>query len=437
MSVRDIESFPIQKHSYCKVPFNNPPSSKSIPWTHSPYRDSLVIAFDPTVSEIVRIKVLWRSEILENVDVADIKKLNISSAPLTVIVRSPCIGIKYAYRELYGQIMVRRFQMRFANDELFTACLRQFEKYGCLVKSASGLSSMPGSQSIISSTQQSAASVTDRASQTGSGRSYCPSSLSSISSYGSQYLPQSDGKSPNVGRITSQPDLDAPLTQPTGVGMPSPLHMNSQISVTTSLSNGITPPGDNVANDTRLNDSRILSQSNADTQWTRVPASSLLSSVNQSTHSSYMSTPREYQSQFNVGNVLLNIGSGYRPVTDKPIIPHSPPRITAPSVSSPSKSTDSSYMSASNTSTNTIDSPISRTDSSVHNDYQKSLKMPQSMDYPISSADFSASHVRSGLVNIAGLDDKEIEKMIAECLKDPTFTTLLDRVSRVLKTSQQ
>ncbi|KAK9370003.1 hypothetical protein V1509DRAFT_618237 [Lipomyces kononenkoae] len=444
MSVRDIESFPIQKHSYCKVPFNNAPSSKSIPWTHSPYRDSLVIAFDPTISEIVRIKVLWRTEILENVDVADIRKLNISSAPLTVIVRSPCIGIKYAYREQYGQIMVRRFQMRFANDELFTACLRQFEKYGCLIKSASGLSPMPDSQGMISSTQQSAASVTEGASPAASGRSYFPSSLSSVSSYGSQYLTQSGGISPNVdgNRMTSQADLDAPLTQPTGVGMPSALHTTGRISVTTSLSNGIAPFDESVANGTRLNDGRILAQPNVNSQWARVPASGILSSVN-SSHSSNVSTSREYQSPFNVGNGLLNIESGYRPVTDKAINPpRSPLRITGPSVNSPSKSIDSSYGSASNTSTNAIDSPISRTDNSVHEDYQNSL-MPPSRDPGINSADLSARNHRPerkrnfGEINAAGLDDNEIKKMIVECLKDPTFTTLLDHVSRVLTTSQQ
>ncbi|KAK9349543.1 hypothetical protein V1522DRAFT_396776 [Lipomyces starkeyi] len=448
MSVRDIESFPIQKHSYCKVPFNNGPSSKSIPWTHSPYRDSLVIAFDPTVSEIVRIKVMWRSEILENVDVAAVGKLNLSQSPLTVIVRSPCIGIKYAYREPYGQIMIRRFQIRFANDELFAACLRQFEKYGCLIKGASGLSSISGSHSMISSTQQSTASVTDGGSQPASSRSYLPSSLTSIPSYGSQYLTQSEGNIGNSPKFSGspmplQPDRDAQLTQTSGAGTLASVHAAGSICVTPSLSKNVTQRDENMGNNANLNDIRVLSQPNFDSQWTFAPAASTLSSVHSTGHTSYLSTPREYESNFTVANGLLNIGPMYRPATDMPINPRSPPRITTPSAYSPSKSTDSSsYVSASNTSTNTVDSPVSRSENSVRDDCQKSLKMPSCRELPISSADYSARdnpmlEQKRNIEdrNVAGLDDNEIEKMIVECLKDPTFTILLDQVSRVLKTS--
>ncbi|KAK9432401.1 hypothetical protein V1505DRAFT_365464 [Lipomyces doorenjongii] len=445
MSVRDIESFPIQKHSYCKVPFNNGPSSKSIPWTHSPYRDSLVIAFDPTVSEVVRIKVMWRSEILENVDVAAIGKLNLSQSPLTVIVRSPCIGIKYAYREPYGQIMIRRFQIRFANDELFAACLRQFEKYGCLIKGASGLSSTSGSHSMISSTQQSAASVTEGCSQSASSRSYLPSSLTSMPSYGSQYLTQSEGNIGNSPNFSGNPmplqlDRDTQLAQTSGAGTLSSIHAAGRVCVTPSLSKNVTQRDENMGNNANLNDNRALSQSNFDSQWTFAPAASTVSSVHATGHSSYLSTPREYESNFTVTNGLLNTGPVYRPVTDMPIIPRSPPRITTPLAYSPSKSTDSSYVSASNTSTNTIDSPVSRSENSVRDDCQK--KRPSCIELPISSADYSARNIpmleRKGNIedrNVAGLDDKEIENMIVECLKDPTFTILLDQVSRVLKTS--
>ncbi|KAK9377948.1 uncharacterized protein V1513DRAFT_435684 [Lipomyces chichibuensis] len=447
MSVRDIESFPIQKHSYCKVPFNNGPSSKSIPWTHSPYRDSLVIAFDPTVSEIVRIKVMWRSEILENVDVAAIGKLNLSQSPLTVIVRSPCIGIKYAYREQYGQIMIRRFQIRFANDELFAACLRQFEKYGCLIKGASGLSSMSGSPSMIGSTQQSAASVTEGGSQSASSRSYLPSSLTSIPSYGSQYLTQSEGNignSPNVSGspMTLQPDRDAQLTQTSGAGTLAAAHAAGRICVTPSLSKDVPHRDENMGSNAILNDNRVLSQPSFDSQWKFAPAANTLSAVHSTAHTSYLSTPREYESNFTVANALLNTGPVYRQATDVPIIPRSPPRITTPLAYSPSKSTDSSYVSASNTSTNTIDSPVSRTENSVRDDSQKSLKMPTCIELPRSSAEYAARNIptlerkrNTEDIKVAGLNDKEIEKMIVECLKDPTFTILLDQVSRVLKTS--
>ncbi|KAK9481906.1 hypothetical protein V1527DRAFT_478113 [Lipomyces starkeyi] len=435
MSVRDIESFPIQKHSYCKVPFNNGPSSKSIPWTHSPYRDSLVIAFDPTVSEIVRIKVMWRSEILENVDVAAVGKLNLSQSPLTVIVRSPCIGIKYAYREPYGQIMIRRFQIRFANDELFAACLRQFEKYGCLIKGASGLSSMSGSHSMISSTQQSAASVTEGGSQPASSRSYLPSSLTSI--YGSQYLTQTEGNIGNNPNFSGspmplQPDRDAQLTQTAGPGTLASVHAAGRICVTPSLSKNVTQRDGNMGNNAKLNDNRVLSQPNFDSQWTFAPADSTMASVHSTGHTSYLSTPREYESNFTVANGLLNIGPMYRPASEIAINPRSPPRITTPSAYSPSKSTDSSSLSASNTSTNTIDSPVSRSENSVRDDCQKSLKMPSCIELPISSADYSARDnpmlEQKRTIedrNVTGLDDKEIEKMIVECLKDPTFTILV------------
>ncbi|ODQ75729.1 hypothetical protein LIPSTDRAFT_68353 [Lipomyces starkeyi NRRL Y-11557] len=389
---------------------------------------------------------MWRSEILENVDVAAIGKLNLSQSPLTVIVRSPCIGIKYAYREPYGQIMIRRFQIRFANDELFAACLRQFEKYGCLIKGASGLSSMSGSHSMISSTQQSAASVTEGGSQSTSSRSYLPSALTSIPSYGSQYLTQSEGNignSPNFSGspMPLQPDRDAQLTQTSGAGIAASVHAAGRICVTPSLSNNVTQRDENMGNNTNLNENRVLSQPNFDSQWTFAPASSTLSSVHSTGHTSYLSTPREHESNFTVANGLLNIGPMYRPATDMPINTRSPPRMTTPSAYSPSKSTDSSYVSASNTSTNTIDSPVSRSENSVRDGCQKSLKMPSCIELPISSADYSARNIpmlqrkRNIEDRNAGFDDKEIEKMIVECLKDPTFTILLDQVSRVLKTS--
>ncbi|KAK9246763.1 hypothetical protein V1506DRAFT_534254 [Lipomyces tetrasporus] len=446
MSVRDIESFPIQKHSYCKVPFNNAPTSSSISWTHSPYRDSLVIAFDPTISEIVRIKVMWRSEILEDVDVAAIKKLNISQSPLTVIVRSPCIGIKYAYRDLYGHIMVRRFQMRFANDELFVACLRQFEKYGCLIKGASGITSMSGTQSKISSTQQSAASVTEGGSQSTSSRSYLPSSLSSISSYSSQHVKQYEG---NIGigvnfsdvKMLSQSDLDAQLPQSSGPGTLAAMHTTSRNCVPSNMSENITQLERKMGISGSLNDIRVLSQPDYDTQSVQAPGAGAMSSFRSTTPTAYLPTAREYDA-----SRLLNTGSVYRPATDKTSFSPTPPKIWSSLAYSPSKSVDSSYVSASNTSitTNTLDSPVSRTENVVRDDYQQISKMQPCMEQPILSSADAASCTRTFErkrnledIRVSGLDDNEIGKMIADCLKDPTFTNLLDQVNRVLMASNQ
>ncbi|KAK9324332.1 hypothetical protein V1517DRAFT_317774 [Lipomyces orientalis] len=449
MSVRDIESFPIQKHSYCKVPFNNAPTSSSISWTHSPYRDSLVIAFDPTISEIVRIKVMWRSEILEDVDVAAIKKLNISQSPLTVIVRSPCIGIKYAFRDLYGQIMVRRFQLRFANDELFAACLRQFEKYGCLIKGASGITSMSGTQSKISSTQQSVASVTEGGSQSTSSRSYLPSSLSSISSYSSQHMKPCEG---NIGigvsfsdaKMLSQSELDGQLPQSSGPGALAAMHANSRHNVASSMSEDTTQREGKMGINGRLDDIRVLSQPDYDSQWVLTPGAGAMSSFHSTAPTAYPPTARECDPT--LGSRLLNNGSMYRPATDKTLLSPTPPKILSPLVYSPLKSVDSSYISAANTSitTNTLDSPVSRTEDVVRDDYQPILKMPSRMEQPILSSVEAASNTRTFErkrnledIHVSGFDDNEIGKMIADTLKDPTFMNLLHQVNRVLMASNQ
>ncbi|KAK9468919.1 hypothetical protein V1512DRAFT_258218 [Lipomyces arxii] len=64
--------------------------------------------------------------------------LQITQTPFVVIVRSPCIGVRYFYKDNDGRLMTRRFQMRFATNDIFDAVLQQFEIYGCVVKGASG-----------------------------------------------------------------------------------------------------------------------------------------------------------------------------------------------------------------------------------------------------------------------------------------------------------
>ncbi|KAK9472124.1 uncharacterized protein V1510DRAFT_148586 [Dipodascopsis tothii] len=148
-------SFPVQKHSYCILPLGGSGSSAGqVSWSHSPYRDQLYISFDSSGSESVSIKVIWKTDVLEEVDLAATKRLAqqmlLPQQAFVVIVRAPCIGVKYMFQPTPNTVMIRRFQVRFASNDYFNACREQFARYNCVIKDAMPSAAMQFSQSQLS-----------------------------------------------------------------------------------------------------------------------------------------------------------------------------------------------------------------------------------------------------------------------------------------------
>ncbi|KAK9450248.1 uncharacterized protein V1518DRAFT_413348 [Limtongia smithiae] len=191
----------VQKHSHATVPFSAQPANHLIPWVHSPYRDSLVLVFcdPPSPLPAGRIRVLWRTHVLEDVDLAAAAAFSGENQPaLSVIARTPCIGVKFTCRARDGSLLIRRFQLRFESDDTFGSALAEFERRNATIRGAALTSNM----SILDS-QFSASSL--------------------------PYLSQPEvpitqsSTQPNLPSTQPSQQLNSPVAQT--IKLPSPLHL--------------------------------------------------------------------------------------------------------------------------------------------------------------------------------------------------------------------
>ncbi|KAK9460535.1 uncharacterized protein V1516DRAFT_676963 [Lipomyces oligophaga] len=157
MGLDNVVSIPVQRYTYCSTSLKDNRSSQQLPWIHSPYRDSLFIIFDSRYSDIPRLRLIWQNKDLvciltwnmstlsdmylqENICLDTVLRSKVvveekgSLPAFSILARSPLIGVKVISLESEPQNEVRRFQLRFQNEENFKTCLNEFSKYNCIIK---------------------------------------------------------------------------------------------------------------------------------------------------------------------------------------------------------------------------------------------------------------------------------------------------------------
>ncbi|KAK9456676.1 hypothetical protein V1511DRAFT_219116 [Dipodascopsis uninucleata] len=458
MSVRDIASFPIQKHSYCTVPIASP--SSAVSWAHSPYRDSLLIAFDPTTSESVRIRVMWKAEVLEDVDLSETRKLMVTQPTFVVIVRSPCIGVKYMYRTPNGSMMIRRFQLRFGSDELFSACLQQFQRYNCLIKGASGSISMSQAPSISNRAESPGTPVQPFQQQDSEKPHQGSSQFQGKVNY-SNTLPANITSSSNMTYTTEQYNShqqQEAILQNQYQAQESPLQRISNLQTAGSTVSQLSmhATSQSAASSSRNSNGYVQAMGSVNPLGSGSAKSLAMQPPHLSTGSqlpfSNSSISTKLASALSLSDSRLSTASslscdGLSRINMMSRADDTSSPNTAPSLHTPSRSAIASSpalnLSASQRyqqtaisarPASTIDGtrPLQRSNiDTLFDRVSNHILTPVSLSSQQPSSDTSR-HSAEDTTDLT-IDDCNIENMIIECLKDPNFMKLVSQVDRVLK----
>ncbi|KAF3907950.1 hypothetical protein ABW21_db0206339 [Orbilia brochopaga] len=154
------QSFAIDKYSYCDVPMLQH-DAKPV-WNHHSARDHIYLVLhhegpleQPSVPGFpymhkLLVKIIWRAETLESINVSDIanQKSNYIEFPnIVCMIRSPSLALKYVNLRSHT---LRRMQVRFCRQEDFQAVTKTLEQMGCPIQLHNAETVQPIQQNILS-----------------------------------------------------------------------------------------------------------------------------------------------------------------------------------------------------------------------------------------------------------------------------------------------
>ncbi|KAK9383146.1 uncharacterized protein V2V93DRAFT_403343 [Kockiozyma suomiensis] len=144
--------FSVVRYSHCSVPIDSTIPTSHLPWIHSSYRDSLAIHFDSSVSNYDKVNIMWRSQVLETVDLPT-KSKNPADSPVVIIASTPRIAIKTTAVDTEKRLTSRRIQIRLEDERAYTLCLAEFEKRNCIIKKVIGPANSISNSQMLSNSQ--------------------------------------------------------------------------------------------------------------------------------------------------------------------------------------------------------------------------------------------------------------------------------------------